>query len=241
MFGPLLGLAGSVISGIMGNRQAERQMDAQKEFAQEGIRWKVADAKAAGIHPLAGLGTPPFNFSPIPVGTPDFGASLSEMGANIDRSVMAQKTAPQRASIASQALGLERGKLENDLLKVQLVKATRELPPPMQSPNGVAGGKTNLLSPVSNMEVQRTSPPLLVPIKDAAGVSYLTVQNPGLGSTMEQHYSDVGGNVIGAPALASDLSKMGYSGLLQALPSTYIGPRRYYKDRRGRYGYGERR
>lgn len=30
----------------------------QKEFAQNGVRWKVEDARRAGIHPLAALGMP---------------------------------------------------------------------------------------------------------------------------------------------------------------------------------------
>ena len=40
----------------------------QKEFAQNGIRWKVEDAKAAGIHPLFALGAQGATFSPISVG-----------------------------------------------------------------------------------------------------------------------------------------------------------------------------
>jgi uncharacterized protein YnzC (UPF0291/DUF896 family) len=54
-----LGL-GSLIGGIV-NAGAQRDTNAanvamQKEFAQKGIQWKVNDAKAAGVHPLAALG-----------------------------------------------------------------------------------------------------------------------------------------------------------------------------------------
>lgn len=35
---------------------AKKQIRYAKEFAQKGIQWRVADAKAAGIHPLAALG-----------------------------------------------------------------------------------------------------------------------------------------------------------------------------------------
>lgn len=44
----------------------------QREFAQHGIQWKVADAQAAGVHPLYALGGGTPSFSP--------GASVSEGG-----------------------------------------------------------------------------------------------------------------------------------------------------------------
>lgn len=42
----------------------ERNLEAQKEFAQHGISWKVADSKAAGLHPLFGAGLSGATFSP---------------------------------------------------------------------------------------------------------------------------------------------------------------------------------
>lgn len=53
--------AGGSIAGSLLNRNANRDAntanaDLQREFAQKGIQWRVADAKAAGIHPLAALG-----------------------------------------------------------------------------------------------------------------------------------------------------------------------------------------
>jgi len=36
----------------------------QKDFAQHGIRWRVEDAKAAGIHPLAAVGAAGASYSP---------------------------------------------------------------------------------------------------------------------------------------------------------------------------------
>lgn len=40
----------------------------QREFAKHGISWRVADAKRAGIHPLAALGAQTMSFSPSVVG-----------------------------------------------------------------------------------------------------------------------------------------------------------------------------
>ena len=48
------------------NSRADRDM--QRQFAKHGIRWKVQDAKAAGIHPLAALGVSPSQAAPTAVG-----------------------------------------------------------------------------------------------------------------------------------------------------------------------------
>lgn len=51
------------------NRRAVEEANAanlaaQKEFAQHGVSWKIADAKAAGLHPLFGAGLTGSTFSP---------------------------------------------------------------------------------------------------------------------------------------------------------------------------------
>lgn len=58
---PLLGgVAASIAAPIIGGlfqRSANREnAQNQREFAQMGIQWRVADAKAAGLHPLYALG-----------------------------------------------------------------------------------------------------------------------------------------------------------------------------------------
>jgi hypothetical protein len=56
MFGDILGFAGDLL-GIKSQESANDQnIKMQREFAQKGIRWKVSDAKKAGIHPLYALG-----------------------------------------------------------------------------------------------------------------------------------------------------------------------------------------
>lgn len=43
---------------------AQMNLNSNKEFAQNGIQWKVADAKAAGLHPLAALGAQTTSYAP---------------------------------------------------------------------------------------------------------------------------------------------------------------------------------
>jgi len=60
-----LATLGSAAVGALANRKANKDNEAaQREFAQQGLRWKVEDAKAAGLHPLYALGGSGAAFSP---------------------------------------------------------------------------------------------------------------------------------------------------------------------------------
>lgn len=108
-----VGAAGSVAGGLLSGMPQgagkgfaremwQKNYDAQREFAQNGIRWKVADAKAAGLHPLAALGTGSY-FSPSgSIGSVDAGGGsdaswLADVGQNIGRAIDAKATAEERA------------------------------------------------------------------------------------------------------------------------------------------------
>lgn len=66
--GGALGALGSYLGGKKQAKATEKANAAniayQKEFAKKGIQWKVADSKAAGIHPLFGLGAQTSSFTP---------------------------------------------------------------------------------------------------------------------------------------------------------------------------------
>lgn len=87
-------LLGSAISAITGKSARDTEYQRQQEFAQNGVRWRVEDAKAAGIHPLVALGAHTSTYSPqAAVGT-DYG--LSSAGQNISRAIEAKQTARER-------------------------------------------------------------------------------------------------------------------------------------------------
>lgn len=100
--GAAVGAIGSLIGGNMAanNQQALAGMnyEAQKEFAQNGIRWKVADAKAAGIHPLYALGASTQGYSPSGGYGGDYGISdaFNQFGQGISRAVEAKQTKEER-------------------------------------------------------------------------------------------------------------------------------------------------
>lgn len=127
-----------LIGGFMGQKSAEQQqaqqIALQKEFAKNAIQWKVADAKAAGVHPLYGLGANTVSFQPNLVGADPMGQAFSDMGQDLSRAVEVAQSAPERVyNKAAQALALERAGLENDLLRSQIARNTlsAQVPPPI--------------------------------------------------------------------------------------------------------------
>lgn len=106
---------------------ARIQMANQKEFAQHGVRWKVDDAKAAGLHPLAALGASTASYSPVSVGTmPDNSMSkmAANMGQNITRAISQTQTQSEKEyqalQIQSAKLDLEGKALDNQIRARQL-------------------------------------------------------------------------------------------------------------------------
>lgn len=114
--------------------QWQKNYEMQKEFAQNGIRWRVEDAKAAGINPLAAMGASTVGGNPVVVGG-DGGSAYSNMGQNISRAIGAGQTQAERDL---EDLKLTHGKLQNDLLSTQVAQAKMELRkqmgPPLPSP-----------------------------------------------------------------------------------------------------------
>lgn len=128
---------GNVADAWFGAQSADKNIKLQKQFAQNGIQWKVADAKKAGIHPLYALGAQTHSFAPVQAG----GSGFSEMGQSVGRAIDAYRDRGERLdgfTKASQSLQLENGKLQNDLLRQQLASNQATLnqagnPPPVPS------------------------------------------------------------------------------------------------------------
>lgn len=126
MLGELISAGSSLLGGLFGKKSADKANDKniklQKEFAQSGIQWKVADAKAAGVHPLAALGASTVSFSPSVVGDNSLGAGVSNMGQDIGRAINSTRTAEQRSSAMAQTLAAEQLKglrLDNEGKAIQ--------------------------------------------------------------------------------------------------------------------------
>lgn len=129
-------------------RANAENMAMQREFAQNGIRWRVEDARAAGIHLLYALGAQGAQASPISVGASSYpdqtGSIMSSLGQDISRAAQATRTAEERAFAQLQ---LQRGHLENELLRTQIHQLQGDqVGPPMP-------GTTGLVTPQANKPV----------------------------------------------------------------------------------------
>lgn len=135
MIPALIGAASSLLGGWLSkssadasrdqqSRQFDQQLAMQREFAQQGIRWKVADAKAAGIHPLFALGAQTHSFTPQSIGSTadsSMGDAVASAGQNLGRAAQAAMSFEEREkSKIADALTLEKAGLENDLLRTQI-------------------------------------------------------------------------------------------------------------------------
>jgi len=127
MIAELASAAGNVIGSIIGGntaeKNAEKQAKLQKEFAQNGIQWKVEDAKAAGLHPLAALGAQTLSYSPVQVGQDNLGAGLASAGQDIGRAIDATRSQSGKVDAYTktvQDLNVRRMGLENEILASKL-------------------------------------------------------------------------------------------------------------------------
>lgn len=126
---------GGLIGGIFGSNNqkkiAQQQMALQREFAQNSVQWRVKDAQAANIHPLAALGMQPMSYTPVTVGDQNW----ADIGQNLGRSIAATQTVPQKVddfTQTSQKLSLERQGLENAQLTNDVLASSIRL-------NNIAG------------------------------------------------------------------------------------------------------
>lgn len=131
-------------------KQSLRNEQFQHDLAEKGIRMRVADAEAAGLHPLAALGASPSgggSFSSAFGGNPSYkrsiGDGLQNMGQNIDRAVMAMTTPEEKQM---KQLQLQKMRTENEILNTELTERRNNLMRTsavgLPSNSGLGGGLT---------------------------------------------------------------------------------------------------
>lgn len=126
-------LLGGLLSGDRQDKNAQAQLQAQREFAQNGIQWKVNDAKAAGISPYYALGASTASYSPVSIGEGGIGKGLSDASQDLGRAAAASMTKEDRDDVAKKAasLDLTNKDLQNELLKTQIAKMRGQIGPAM--------------------------------------------------------------------------------------------------------------
>lgn len=155
----------SLLGGILGNDANEDANNAnlyqQERFAKNAIQWKTADAKKAGLHPLAALGAQTSSFSPSFIGGgSQLSQGISNAGQDLGRAVAATQTKEQKLTgftHAQQALTTENMALQNALLAAKIANYEQAggLPHAPGTPGMMDGQSNNL---VEDMPLQRTTP-----------------------------------------------------------------------------------
>jgi hypothetical protein len=171
MLPALIGAGASIIGGLMANAGQKKEMAQQKEFAQQGVRWRVEDARASGIHPAVALGANLPSYTPVGLGS-GLAEGFSAAGQDISRAITQTQTVPEKALLS---LNIERAGLENELLKSQIARLNATPPFPM-----VDGGYNIPGQPASGVAT----------IPTPFGLPGLEVANPKLAQTAQDHFGE---------------------------------------------------
>lgn len=228
--GSLLGAVGKVADYTLGKSQANKERDRQ----DTAIQRRVADAKAAGIHPLYALGAQ-VHSPAVTVGS-DFGS----MGQDIGRAVASTSTAQQRMDAAAITnMELRNKLLEGQIAKLHASQVGPAVPISTGSMQPVVSGQGDMISPgdtplfTHDPSVQLVSPP---PAKVEAQKSFGYTLIPNLKRfSPSQQFQNVYGEE-GLPAFIHNTASF--------MDSLYRGFTRYHSPRfeeRRRRWHGEGR
>lgn len=201
----LINTGGALIGGALGSRGSTTAQRGQERLffsinrrdqinaLQKGIRWRVRDAKAAGVHPLAALGAQLGQYTPI------HGGSGGGFGATGDVAADAVRFAA--AQIAEMVANLDESKsrtrLNNaqaDLLAAQAAASTiaRAVSPGTPRPTPQ--------SPPGHDVVNPQFTPTISP-----GFSIRTNPNFSDAQSYEDRYGEVGGSIMGLMNIPADV------------------------------------
>lgn len=173
-------IGGALLGGMFQKDANEENRASQEAFAQHGIRWKVADAKAAGLHPLFALGGAGAAFTPSaqPLMTAAEGAS---MGQNIGRAIAGDDLAKAQLTLAqaqTKKTEMETLALASDIkLQEQRAQASSQVAQsfPVVMPGAPQGNNLGEINPDGSWMLGQPRP--LGPLP-AAPPAYLSSNEP---------------------------------------------------------------
>lgn len=197
MLGDLLSGGLKFVSGLMdreaaqeNNKQAIAQKNADRAMQEwamtHGIRTRVKDAEAAGVHPLFALGASTSSYTPSSIGleSTSMGPALRDMGGDISRALAAGGGAEQRTfQAASNKLQLESLSLDNDIKRAKLASDAVKL-------SATAAGPGSPVVPEADKFEDR-------PKLSAGGDPYPTNSGTTNAEDFEKRYGDFGDSLYG--------------------------------------------
>lgn len=227
MLGSIISAGANLVGGLFGSKSQDKankeNIKYQKQYAQNQVQWRAADARKAGISPLVALGMSPMNFAPSSVGDTSLSTGLSAAGQDIGRAVAATASGQERMDSQVKALTLTRMDLENTLLASQIAKINQPGTPPPISARHVIPGQGDV--PILEVTPPTRTPHLVGPS------GKVTSAGPGMDAQVaETRYGDIAQEVYGIANWIADNFPNAVR-TLNSPASSYI-PDRY--KRRGR-------
>lgn len=192
-----MGILSGLIGGALGLFGQHQDQHFQREMANTSVQRRVRDANAAGVSPLFALGAPTMNFSSsigstLGAAGSEIGSGFEQMGQDFTRARAAGMDSSERAAATGimGRLAVERGGLENELLRAQIARIRTSTPAvqtqpliPGQAPRDPDATPMGIVLPEGTvMESGATSP----------------------ANTWEQQYGDIVQNAAGTVRLGID-------------------------------------
>lgn len=187
-FGDVLQTYGAYRSAKENRESAERLQQnneaLQREFAQHGIRWKVDDAKAAGLHPLYALGGSGSSYTPSAIigGSSPVGEAMQTMGQNLSRSARAVMT-PEEKLLQDLQIQEVRSRIKENDARANLLDAQASVTGQQKSPGMPSGAVIH--SPAGTFKTGPFTP----------------------AQTVQDEYGDLVENVYGMSRVAAESTK----------------------------------
>lgn len=126
-FVPFLGPISDLVGGHLNRKESRAQQDQndamQREFAQMGVRWKVEDAKRAGVHPLFALGAQTTGYTPNPVISDSY-SEIGRAGQNISDAVTRAGTSQHERLRRNLELEVLRSQAQHSYAEASVAEST---------------------------------------------------------------------------------------------------------------------
>jgi len=207
--GALGGVVGNIINNNAAKDAANKAWDRQKNVMMNQVQWRVRDAVAAGLHPLAAIGMNPASGPAPAMIDGSLGPTLANAGQDLGNSIERAMQPEDRTASALTRLQLERGTLENDLLRAQLtsqrLRNIREASPAPRVTNGKGvpeGGYTHPDGSWKSGDNGMGSKAVV----DGYSKPFI-VSHPGAAQQIADNYGDAAQEIYGLGSLAVDLVK----------------------------------
>lgn len=119
--GALISAGSSILGGLFGRKSQNKADDQnaalQREFAKNSIQWRVKDAQAAGISPLAALGASTTSAAPSYVGG-NIGNAVTRAGSRIGQAV---------GNSGQAAANIDNTRASTDLIQQQILASKQAM------------------------------------------------------------------------------------------------------------------